>query len=201
MRGQKKKIDLEQKQGKKTSTITHPQQIVLPCRVKGALEESDGQTNKLRIQIIIEQCMLPLLNSHVIYRFPGGDILFDKREYFVTQVKGKAIQYVSQQDKWGCGRADTWMETWPKKSKKSSAARERLCSEDFRYLYNQNLLNVNKTVFPKLGRMKTTGLWWPSSWSEMWFVLGINKKGMHLYVPLWRTIIFKISQIKEIPKI
>lgn len=43
----------------------------------------------------------------IIYRFPGGDILLHKREYFVTLVKREAVQNISQQDE-GCGsRADT----------------------------------------------------------------------------------------------
>lgn len=46
----------------------------------------------------------------IIYRFPGGNILLDEREYFVTLVKGEAVQYISQQDERSCRRADTCME-------------------------------------------------------------------------------------------
>lgn len=42
-----------------------------------------------------------------IYRFPGGDVLFDKREDFVTQVQRKTVQHVSQQDERGRSRTDT----------------------------------------------------------------------------------------------
>lgn len=45
----------------------------------------------------------------LIYRFPGGNILLDKREYFVALVKRKAVQYVSQQQEGSCGRTDTYM--------------------------------------------------------------------------------------------
>lgn len=52
-----------------------------------------------------------------VYRFPGGNILLDKREYFVALVKRKAVQYVSQQQERSCGGTDTYMKRVKQDSK------------------------------------------------------------------------------------
>lgn len=45
----------------------------------------------------------------LIYRFPGGNIFLDKREYFVTLVERQTVEHVSQQDERSCSRADAYM--------------------------------------------------------------------------------------------
>lgn len=45
------------------------------------------------------------------HRLPGGNILLDKWEDLVTLVEGKAVEHISQQEEWGCGRANPWGET------------------------------------------------------------------------------------------
>lgn len=44
----------------------------------------------------------------LIYRFPGGNIFLNKREYFVTLVERQTVEYVSEQDERSCSRADAY---------------------------------------------------------------------------------------------
>lgn len=51
--------------------------------------------------IVLDTSLLSTKLYFYFYRFPSGNILLYKREYFVTQVKRKAVQNVPQQDKGG----------------------------------------------------------------------------------------------------
>lgn len=55
--------------------------------------------------------------AQLIYRLPGRDVLFHKREYFVTEVQRKAVENVSQQDERSCGRADACVEKRKRRGK------------------------------------------------------------------------------------
>lgn len=108
-------------------TIAHPQQVVFPSSVKWVLGKKEStvqwRTPNTRTEFT-EKLSL-------IYRFPGGNIFLDKREYFVTLVKRQTVEDVSQQDKRRRSRADPCMRARKGEEKPSSRWSWQLSSSGF----------------------------------------------------------------------
>lgn len=94
----------------------------------------------------------------IIYRFPGGNIFLNKREYFVTLVERQTVEDVSQQDERSCSRADAYMKG--SKGKKSSSL------QVLRWSRQMSLsLNWFKAI---LQTQKVTHLLLPNRCSDRW---------------------------------